>query len=108
MSRCKASNQDILACQRSGMTVTETARLLEVSDGCVRQRAKRLRVTFAKRQGIPSRGDVYDCDNCPDRKLCVMCHRLRVEAIPCEGNLMGAAEDRLPERWAQRYALLLP
>ena len=104
MSQRKASDQAVISCQRAALTATETAKKLGVSEGAVRQRAKRLAIVFAKRQGLPSR--VLDCDECPDRKLCVMCHRLRVEALPCEMNLEGAAEDRLPEQWPQRYALL--
>ena len=104
MSQRKASDQAVIACQQAGFTATEAAKQLGASEGAMRQRAKKLGIEFAKRQGIPSR--VLDCDDCPDRKLCIMCHRLRVEALPCEWNLEGAAEDRLPERWPQRYALL--
>jgi len=102
MSHCIASDQDIIAFQQAGFTATEAAKQLGVSEGAVRQRTKKLGIVFTKRQGIPSR--VRDCDNCPDRKLCIMCHRLRVEALPCERSMAG--EDGLPERWTQRYALL--
>ena len=112
--RRKAVDQDIRICQQSGLTASEAARLLHVSEGCIRQRAKRLQVEFVRRRGTPSRArdEIADrtqrrpCAECADRKLCILCHRLRVEAIPCEDNLVGAAEERLPVRWPTRYMLL--
>jgi hypothetical protein len=108
MARRKASDQDILACQQAGLTVTESANALGVSEGAVRQRAKKLCVKFISRRGTPSRalGEIVSCETCPDRKLCIMCHRLGVHAIPCEAELSDLAEDRIPARWPARYARL--
>ena len=100
----KVSDADILAHQRAGRTATESATMLGVTDGAVRYRAKKLGVKFVKRPGTPSRA--LECKDCPDRKLCVMCHKLRVCAIPCEGLLPGAAEDKVPATWPKRYAIL--
>ena len=86
MSHKKASNAQILACQEAGLSSTEAARELGVSQACIASRAKTLKITFANKRGQRKAGS-FTCATCPEKKLCLLCHRTRVLPLPCEKEL---------------------
>jgi len=99
----------LITCQQAGMSSTETAKFLGVSQPAVAWRAARLepRLVFVCKQGQGKRGT--SCKSCPDRKLCLLCHRLHVAALPCEADLpySGHSEAETdPYVWPDYYQRL--
>ena len=103
------TNEQVLACQREGLSATETGRLLGVSQSAVDWRAKKLRIKFVSKQGQGKRRPWQTCLSCKQRKLCLLCHRLHVAALPCEIELtVHGINESDPQIWPHYYARLLP
>ena len=97
----------LLTCQRDGLSATETARLLGVTQSAVDWRAKRLRIKFVNKQGQGKRRPWQTCLSCKNRKLCLLCHRLHVAALPCEVELpLHGISEADPQLWPHYYLKL--
>jgi len=97
----------LIACQEAGMSSTETARQLGVSQPAVAWRAARLELVFVSKQGQGPKRKWRTCQSCADRKLCLLCHRLHVAALPCEEDLpyagLHSEAETDPNVWPQYY-----
>lgn len=82
----KMTNEQVLACQKAQMSAAEAARSLGVTRQAIAKRGKKLKITFARKRRHWSRR--YRCFGCAKRKLCLLCHRLHVAALPCEATLI--------------------
>jgi len=106
----KATDQQLLACCRAGLTLTETANRFGLSSPTVHERARKLGLVFVKRPGIHSEPQEDTCAACSEQKLCLMCHKLRVAALPCESDLLvnGHSEAQLESvhEWQYWFARL--
>ena len=100
------TDSQAIACQRAGLSSTETARLLGVSQACVYFRAQKLQIKFVSKQGQrPTKWQT--CQTCKDRKLCLLCHRLHVAALPCEKDLLFSGHSEPdPYIWPRYYLKL--
>ena len=82
------TDSQAITCQQAGLSSTETARLLGVSQASVYLRAQKLQITYTSKQGQRPKRKWQTCQTCKDRKLCLLCHRLHVAALPCEKDML--------------------
>lgn len=104
----RMTDSQAIACQQAGLSSTETARLCRVSQACVHLRAKKLKITYTNKQGKRPKRKWKTCQSCKDRKLCLLCHRLHVAALPCEIDLpyAGLHSETDPCLWPHYYLKL--
>lgn len=109
MVNIKVTDQQLLACHDANMSLAEAARTLDVSQACIYRRAQKLELVFANKRGQRRKRPAFSCRTCKERKLCLLCHRLHVSALPCEAALSPPFRDIVegdPCRWPKYFLRL--
>lgn len=109
MAYKKITDEQITACSHAEMSSSEAAEALGVSQSCIYRRALKLKIKFISKRGQQPKRKRPNCKTCKERKLCLLCHRLHVAAVPCEVHVSPLILDAVegdPYVWPIYYLKL--